>query len=71
MLLEGRVLRVEASRVVVDILGEEATLLFENISPPGRDQEDIEERFAKGKTIRARVRGRNQRGRLQLTMRKP
>ena len=71
MYLEGKVLRVESGRVVVDILGEEATLVFENISPPGRDQEDIEERFAKGKTIRVRVRGRNQRGRLQLTMRRP
>ncbi|MDW8233849.1 MAG: TIGR03986 family CRISPR-associated RAMP protein [Roseiflexaceae bacterium] len=71
MYLEGRVVRVERDRVVVDILGQEASLSRERLDPPGRDIADMQERFPVGKTVRAWVVGFSRQGRLQLTMRKP
>ena len=71
MYLEGRVKRIEKDRVVVDILGHEASLIRERLDPPARDMADMEERFPVGKTIWVWVIGRNKQGRLQLTMRKP
>jgi hypothetical protein len=71
MYLEGRVVRIEKDRVVVDILGHEASLIRERLDPPARDMADMEERFPVGKTIWVWVIGRNKQGRLQLTMRKP
>ncbi len=68
MYLEGKVVRTEPARVVVDICGEEATLLREAISPPVRDDYDLRERFPKDKVIRVWVRTRNKAGRIQLTM---
>lgn len=70
MYLEGQVVRVESGRVVVDILGQEASLAHDHIEPPIRDEYDLEERFPAGKLIRVFVRGRNKQGRLQLTMRR-
>jgi hypothetical protein len=70
MVLEGTVVRVESGRVVVDILGQEASLPKDHIEPLIRDDYDMEERFPTGKTIRVLVRGRNKQGRLQLTMRR-
>lgn len=71
MYLEGKVVRVEPGRVVVDILGHEASLTRNRLNPPARDLADMEKRFPVGKTIRAWVVGFNKQGRLQLTMRKP
>ena len=71
MYLEGKVVRVERDRVVVDILGHEASLSRERLDPPARDIADMQERFPVGKTIRAWVFGRSRQGRLQLTMRRP
>jgi polyribonucleotide nucleotidyltransferase len=71
MYLEGRVKRIEKDRVVVDILGHEASLIRERLDPPARDMADMKERFPVGKTIWVWVIGRNKQGRLQLTMRKP
>lgn len=68
MYLEGKVVRTEPARVVVDICGEEATLLREAISPPVRDDYDLRERFPKDKVIRVWVKTRNKAGRIQLTM---
>jgi len=70
MYLEGKVVRTESGRVVVDILGEEATLSRDAISPPIRDDYDLEERFPKDKIVRVWVKGRNKSGRIQLTMRR-
>lgn len=70
MVLQGKVVRVESGRVVVDILGQEASLPKDHIEPLIRDDYDMEERFPTGKTIRVLVRGRNKQGRLQLTMRR-
>lgn len=70
MYLEGTVVRVESGRVVVDILGQEASLIKDHIEPPIRDDFDMEERFPVGKRIYVFVRGRNKQGRLQLTMRR-
>lgn len=70
MYVEGKVVRVESGRVVVDILGQEASLSRDHIEPPARDEYDIQARFPTGKTIRVFVRGRNKQGRLQLTMRR-
>lgn len=70
MYLEGTVVRVESGRVVVDILGQEASLPKDHIEPPIRDEFDMEERFPVGKKIYVFVRGRNKQGRLQLTMRR-
>lgn len=70
MYLEGQVVRVESGRVVVMILGQEASLARDHIEPPIRDEYDLEERFPAGKAIRVFVRGRNKQGRLQLTMRR-
>lgn len=71
MYLEGRVVRVERDRVVVDILGQEVSLGRDRLDPPARDIADMQERFPVGKTIRAWVVGFSRQGRLQLTMRKP
>jgi CRISPR-associated protein (TIGR03986 family) len=71
MYLEGEVVRIESGRIVVDILGEEASLPLQNIVPPSRDSYDLEERFPPEKLIKVIVRGRNKQGRLQLTMRRP
>ncbi|MGB0384012.1 MAG: TIGR03986 family type III CRISPR-associated RAMP protein [Ardenticatenaceae bacterium] len=69
MYLEGRVTRVESSRVVVDIgVGGEATLQKPHIVPKIRDVYDLKERFPIDKKIRVWVKGRNKRGRIQLTM---
>jgi CRISPR-associated protein (TIGR03986 family) len=68
MYLEGKVIRTEPARVVVDICGEEATLLHEAIAPPIRDDYDLRERFPKDKAVRVWVKNRNKAGRLQLTM---
>jgi CRISPR-associated protein (TIGR03986 family) len=70
MYLKGKVLRVETGRIVVDILGQEASLSRDHIDPPARDEYDIEERFPVGKVIKVLVRGRNKQGLLQLTMRR-
>lgn len=70
MYLEGTVVRVESGRVVVDILGQEASLTKDHIEPPIRDDFDMEERFPVGKKLHVFVRGRNKQGRLQLTMRR-
>jgi hypothetical protein len=71
MYLEGRVIRVESSRVVVDICGEEATLMLNLVVPPIEDMYDREERFSEGQALRVWVRRRNRAGRLQLTMKRP
>lgn len=71
MYLEGMVVRVEPSRIVVGIIGEEATLLRDAISPPIRDDYDLSERFPKDKVLRVWVKGRNKAGRIQLTMLRP
>ncbi|MGQ9742421.1 TIGR03986 family type III CRISPR-associated RAMP protein, partial [Chloroflexus sp.] len=71
MYLEGKVVRVETGRVVVEILGHEASITRDRLNPPARDLADMEARFPVGKTIRAWVVGFNKQGRLQLTMRKP
>lgn len=70
MYLEGKVVRVETGRVVVEILGHEASITRDRLNPPARDLADMEARFPVGKTIRAWVVGFNKQGRLQLTMRK-
>lgn len=70
MYLEGKVVRVESGRVVVDILGQEASLSRDHIEPPARDEYDIQARFPTGKIVRVFVRGRNKQGRLQLSMRR-
>ncbi len=70
MYLEGVIKRIEKDRLVVDILGAEASLTRQRLDPPARDLADMEERFKVGKTIRAWVYGRNKQGRLQLTMRR-
>ena len=68
MYLEGKVIRTEPSRIVVEICGEEATLFREAIAPPIRDDSDLRERFPKDKVVRVWVKNRNKAGRLQLTM---
>ena len=68
MYLEGKVVRTEPARIVVDICGEEATLPREAIAPPTRDDYDLRERFPKEKIVRVWVKGRNKAGRIQLTM---
>ena len=55
-------------RIVVEICGEEATLLREAIEPRIRDDYDLRERFPKDKVVRVWVKNRNKAGRLQLTM---
>jgi hypothetical protein len=70
MYLEGKVVRVEPGRVVVEILGHEASITRDRLNPPARDLANMEARFPVGKTIRAWVVGFNKQGRLQLTMRK-
>lgn len=67
MTVKGTVLRVEESRVVIEILGEEATLQKVEIQPAVRDRYDMEERFPVGKIIRSQVKRINKRGRIQLT----
>lgn len=69
MYLEGRVVRVETGRVVVDILDEKASLALQNVVPTPSDQDDLEERFLEGETIKVYVGKRNKKGNLQLTMR--
>ena len=69
--VQGTVDRVDQNRVVVTILDEEATLLFEQIHPSLRDQYEAEERFPSGRMIKAWVRRVNKRGRIQLTMERP
>lgn len=71
MYLEGKVVRIESGRIVVDILGEEASLQRDHIYPLTRDESDFEERFPEGRVLKVIVRGRNKQGRLQLTMRRP
>ncbi len=66
MYLEGRVVRVESSRVVVEICGQEASLSIDHIKPPSRDMADREERFPVGKIIRVFAHSVNKQGRLQL-----
>lgn len=66
MYLEGRVVRVESNRVVVEICGQDASLTKEHIEPPSHDMADLEERFPVGKIIRVFAGGMNQKGRLQL-----
>jgi ribosomal protein S1 len=72
MYLEGQVVRVEASRVVVDIgIGAEASLPTEKVVPAVRDEYDLEVRFRLGKRVKVFVSGRNRKGRIQLTMQRP
>jgi CRISPR-associated protein (TIGR03986 family) len=71
MYLEAEVVRVETSRVVVSILGEEATLLLTNLDRPIDDKWDQSERFGEGKILRVWVTGRNKSLKLQTTMRRP
>jgi hypothetical protein len=66
MYLEGRVVRVESNRVVVEICGQDASLTKEHIEPPSRDTANLEERFPVGKIIRVFAGGMNQKGRRQL-----
>ncbi len=68
MYMEGKVLRIESGRVVVDILGEESSLAFQQITPPIREQYDLEERFPVGRVIQVVVLGRNKKGRIQLSV---
>ncbi|MCB0128319.1 MAG: S1 RNA-binding domain-containing protein, partial [Caldilineaceae bacterium] len=68
--VSGQVIRLEESRVVVDLFGEEATLQNEEIRPALRDHYDKEERFPIGRMIQAQVKRINKRGRIQLTMSK-
>ncbi|MCB0256079.1 MAG: TIGR03986 family CRISPR-associated RAMP protein [Anaerolineae bacterium] len=68
MYLEGKVVRVEPGRVVVEILGEEASLALQNIFPAPRDQYDLDERFPTDKLIKVFVLRRNKKGRLQVKM---
>ena len=69
MVVEARVLRVEPTRVVLEILGEEATLTWERITPPVPEWER-EDLFAGGATIRVQIKDRNKAGRLQAAMRR-
>lgn len=71
MRIEGRVTGVEPSRVVLDVLGEEATLEKGNVLPEIRDWVELQERFPKGKTMVVYMLRRNRRGRLQVTMKRP
>lgn len=70
MYLEGRVVRVEQDRVVVDILGHEASLVRDRIDPPPLDLADMKERFRVGKVVRVWVVGFNKNNRLQLTQKR-
>lgn len=67
MYLEGRVVRVEEDRVVISILGIEASLVRNRIDPPVRDVAEMKQRFPVGEVVRARVTGFNKNNRLQLT----
>lgn len=69
--LEGRVVKVEPSRVVLDVLGEEATLQKTNVIPAIRDWVEMRERFPAGKVVTVYMLRRNKRGRLQVSMRRP
>lgn len=71
MYLEGRVVRVEKDRVVIDILGHEASLVRERIVPPPEDFADMKERFPIGKMVQVWVVGFNKNNRLQLTQKQP
>jgi len=74
MHLEGTVTRVETNRVVVDLGVDglhESSLVENNIFPPVRDRFDMEERFPVGKIIEVWVKGKNSKGRIQLTTRRP
>jgi CRISPR-associated protein (TIGR03986 family) len=64
--IEGKVVRVEPSRVVLEILGEEATLQKDDIQPRVRNRDDMAERFPIGALIRVRVKRVNPNGRIQV-----
>ena len=64
--VDGKVLRIEPSRVVIEIFGEEATLQKEDIQPKVHERSDMTERFPIGEMIRLRVKRVNQSGRIQL-----
>ena len=69
--LEGKVVGVEPSRVVLEIFGEEATLQKQHVTPTIRDWVEMQERFPIGKTVTVYMLRRNKRGRLQVSMRRP
>lgn len=71
MYLEGRVVRVEKDRVVIGILGHEASLVRERIVPLPEDFADMKERFPIGKMVQVWVVGFNKNNRLQLTQKQP
>jgi hypothetical protein len=70
MYVQGQVKKVEDTRVVVDIMGKEATLLHANIVPDKyRQRPDIY--FKPGAFVKVWVLGRNKKERLQVTMKRP
>lgn len=71
MYVRGVVVRVEPERVVIDLGVDEATLQKDEIAPRVRDRADMEERFPKGAEVQLWVRRINERGRIQLTMKRP
>lgn len=71
MYVRGVVVRVEPERVVIDLGVDEATLQKDEIVPRVRDRADMEERFPKGAEVPLWVRRINERGRIQLTMKRP
>ncbi len=68
MYLEGRVVRAESARIIVDIGGEEAVLWKGAIRPQVPDGPELRRRFPAGSTIRAWVKERSEGGRIQLTL---
>jgi len=72
MLLEGKIKRVETSRVVVDIGIGEATLPLEQLDFSIKDlhKREVKRRLPVGKQLLVKVRRINKKGRVQLLLEK-
>ncbi len=72
MLLEGKIVRVETSRVVVNIGVSEATLPLDQLNFSIKDlyEDEIEERLPIGKSLLVEVKRINRKGRVQLLLKK-
>jgi len=68
MWLTGTVVRIEPSRLVVNIGVDDATLPLDQVVPRATSREDLQDLFAAGTEVRVQVRRINKKGRIQLTM---
>ena len=64
--MDGTVVRLEGSYVVIDVEGEKVNLQFDHLPDPGYDQDDRRDLYPAGKKLRVKKLKRSKKGKLRV-----